>query len=587
MNKVTGIILFLLCSVLAYGQSVRASIDSSEVYLGQPFEYRIIIEGSTNSNAPDLGKVDGFNIQYKGASTSMISSFGTGSNSSSKTVTYSWIFSSLRSGTLLIPSFEIDVEGKIFKTASGSITVKEPEPIEGFHLFIETDKNSYWFGEPITMTIKWLFSSQVSNPSFSIPFINSGLFTVKNQDPPSGSDVFKLNIKGLDVLAMQSAEIYKGKQYTSLSFGLKLYPKAPGMMFIDPISLAFEKATGSSGFRTSYKSVVIPSNNIKLEIKDLPPEAIQNGKRIILSEGELKIDVDANPKKVHIGDPLTFILKVEGAILPEEVEIPPLNSFNQMDEHFSIPEKRSTGKVEENIVLFSQTIRVKDEKISFIPPLEFNYFNTKSGLVKTFITEQIPIEVIPTEIITSADLESTGYSVIKNTEKNELISNEKGILTSFDLDKIVTKGNSDPNSVFSAFGYWFLLFLPISIYIGLVIFKYRKKIIIHILNISGNNDDFKRNYKFLKSKDNIQEKDVKSLIYEYLNSFCNTHGKFLTKEEYSEMLISNKLEKDLCNRIISIISSFEYKYSKNKIIPEWNKILDEFYLITMEINGKC
>ena len=79
-------------------QSVRASVESSEVYLGQPFEYKIIIEGTTNAQVPELKSIDGMNIQYKGASTSMVSSFGSGANSSTKTVTYSWMFTAYKKG---------------------------------------------------------------------------------------------------------------------------------------------------------------------------------------------------------------------------------------------------------------------------------------------------------------------------------------------------------------------------------------------------------------------------------------------------------------------------------------------------------
>ena len=95
--------IFLIGNV--YGQSVRATVGTSEVYLGQPFEYRIIIEGITNTQTPELVPIDGINIQYKGVSTSMVSSFGLGSNNSTKTVTHSWSFTPLRKGTFIIPSF--------------------------------------------------------------------------------------------------------------------------------------------------------------------------------------------------------------------------------------------------------------------------------------------------------------------------------------------------------------------------------------------------------------------------------------------------------------------------------------------------
>jgi hypothetical protein len=170
MKYIFVIVIFLTSQVLFYGQSVRASVESSDVYLGQAFEFRVIIEGTTDAEVPDLGTIPGINIQYKGASTSMVSSFGMGANNSTKTITYSWSFTATKKGYLLIPSLSINVDGKIYNTASGTINVKEPEPVDGFYLFLESDKVEYWFGEPINLTIKWLFSSSVSNPSFNLPF---------------------------------------------------------------------------------------------------------------------------------------------------------------------------------------------------------------------------------------------------------------------------------------------------------------------------------------------------------------------------------------------------------------------------------
>jgi len=583
MKRIYILFLFFAAIVTINSQSVRASVESSEVYLGQPFEYRIIIEGTTSAEAPDLEEIDGFNIQYKGASTSMISSFGNGSNSSSKTVTYSWSFTPLRKGSLLIPSINVDVEGKSYKTASGTIRVKDPEPIDGFYLFLETEKSDYWLGEPINLNIVWLFSSSVSNPVFNLPFIDSGLFTIESQSPPQGNDVYKLNINGLEVLAMQSARIHKGKQYSSLSFSLRLVPEKPGNIPIGPITLAFDSAERSSGFRSSYKSVVIPSNTVELLVKDLPGDAHSDGQAIILSRGDLIVESAVTPDRVHIGDPLTYIITVQGAVTPENVELPSLNSFSQMALNFSIPERKSQARIDGDTVSFTQTIRVKNDSISSVPELNLKYFDIQSGKVGTVGIPSVPIEVLKTEVVTSANLESTGYTATENNPLEELVTNDAGMLYNFDtkllLDRYrITKLNVIKNPL-----YWILLFLPVSIYLFLAVFKNRKKIMNTFSGFNSENTDFSKIYNEL-IKNNINDVNlIKNEINKYLLDYCSSDGQYLTPEEIYMLLLKKNNDAELSMAVKEILLSFDCsEYSREKETIDGAVVLNKFYSLSRE-----
>ncbi len=589
MKRITGIIFLLSLFTLSINsQNVRASIQTSEVYLGQPFEYSIIIEGTAETKVPELREIDGFRIRYKGASTSMVSSFGMGGNNSSKTVVYSWFFTPLKKGILEIPSFAVNVNGNIFNTRVGRITVKVPEPIDGYHLIMETNKNEYWQGEPIIMTIKWLLNaSGPRNLVFNIPFINSGLFTVEPQSPPQGSKVYNLDINGIEVLAAQGSEIYKGSQYISLTFGIKLIAETYGKQTLDPVILSFERVLRSNGFRNNYKSEIIPSNSIDLNIRKLPPEVYQNGKMAILSYGKLRVTTEASPLKVHIGDPLTYVITVEGAVSPEKTELPSLKMFGEMNDNFSIPDRRSSGTVTDNKAEFSQTIRVKKESVQFIPSIKIQYFNTMSGFIETVATEQIPIAVLPTEIVTSADLENTGYSLEKGSGKIEIITNEKGIINSFQIGQLLSKSNTNRETVLSSPIYWIFLLLPVVIFLILAVYRFRIILTEKFLQLTDNKNDFSRIYKNLVKTKYLQEKEVKHAIFDYLNFICNTQGKALTAVEYYEILKKKEINEEICSNIVSMLNSFDYnKYSQNKEQLDWNKILQEFYSYTMEISDK-
>ena len=583
MKYFMSFFLFFLLLFSVSGQSVRASVESSEVYLGQPFEFRIIIEGTTSAEVPELEDIDGINKQYKGASTSMVSSFGNGSSSSSKTITYSWTFTPLRKGTLLIPSFSIDVDGEIYKTASGTILVKDPENIEGFYLFLETDKKSFWKGEPVELTIKWLFASSVSNPVFNLPFIESGLFTIESQNPQQGNDVYKLNIDGLEVLAMQSAQIYKGDQYSTLSFSFKLIPRESGTFSIGPITLAFDSAERSSGFRTSYKSLVIPSNSIDLNIKELPAEARAIGETLLLSNGPLSIQTEATPLKVHIGDPLTYTLQVLGAVTPENVELPSLNIITEMTDNFSIPDRRSPGKVDGESVSFAQTIRVNNRHIDGIPQWDLPYFDIQTGSLKRVNIPAVPIEVLETNIVTSADLESTGYTVSETNDGKELISNEDGLLFNFESELLLQKGNGGQNPILKNPKIILLFFLPIIIYLSLLVYKKRGMIQKITRSLMKDNSDFSTIYAKILKENKTDINSVSKEIKNYLRHYCQMRESYFPPDKIFQCLIDLHIDYEVSNAVRELLFSFEEnEYSKEKKSLDGMTVLNEFYSLTRE-----
>lgn len=565
-----GIALLLLLQPL-YSQSVRATIESAEVYIGQPFEYRIIIEGSTDTARPDLPAVPGMDMVYKGASTSVVSSFGTGGNSSSKTVTHSWLFTAHKAGSIRIPSFTISIDGKDYSTASGSITVKNPESIEGFHLIMETDKDQYWTGEPIMLTIRWLFSTSVSNPVFTIPFISSGDFKAESQNPPPGSDVYRINIDGMEVLTMQSAEIYKGKQYSTLSFQVKLIPQQTGGYDLEPLTLAFDKAERSNGFRTTYKSVVIPSNSLSLNINSLPPEADPD---IILSRGTLVVSSKADPLKVHLGDPLTYSITINGAAVPEAVKLAPLSEFGSFAEIFSVPEKRSVPNIEGDSVTFSQTIRVKKEGVKEIPALQLPYFNIESGSIEYAFIPAIPLEVMETQIVTSEDLEATGYSGRDVPVVRSLEDSEGGLFHNFSVQDILDGGSN------RSAARWLFLLLPIILFISTAVYRYRKNLYTYILSLKGDNEDFREIYQQLKESD---DETVLEALKSYLSDYCQMDGTSLTPFEIYDCLIKTDTDNEVCLAIRNLLCSLEesiYSMESHEAISE---SLDSFYALSKEL----
>lgn len=567
MKRILLLIIPFFSSQIIFSQSVRASIDSSEVYIGQPFEYRILIEGSADTTRPDLPAVPGLDIQYKGASTTMVSSFGTGGNSSSRTVTHSWNFIARKTGSLAIPSFDITVDGKIYHTASAAITVKEAEEIEGFYLFAETDKKEYWVGEPVILSIRWLFSSSVSTPVFNIPFISSRQFSAESQDPPQGNDVYRLSIDGLDVLAMQSAEIYKGSQYSNLSFQLKLQTGETGDFLLDPVSLSFDRAEKTGTFRTSYKSSVIPSNKIHIIIKPLPRNA---GKDIILSKGSLSVIAKADPGKVHIGDPVTYTIELDGALTPEKILFPSLKTIPELEGNYSIPDRRSPVKAEGGKAIITQTIRAKNNVVQAIPGFDFPYFDIEKGTLERASVPAVPLEVLETQVVTSSDLEATGQRGEFSVDEPVLQSGNPGLVQNFTPE--ITSGQQKiPAAILTV-----LIISPFLIFAGSLFFRYRAKFF-------HGKDETRFDLLCEKMKRESDQLAILGVMKECIASHFHLNGSSLTSREISEKLLEADHDRILIGKIGNFLEEIEDSVYSGKPEKIGDEKIDLFKNLCLEL----
>lgn len=228
-----------------------------------------------------------------------------------------------------------------------------------------------------------------------------------------------------------------GKRYIRADVKkLALFPTAPGNYTIQPGSLkvsireepqgnnAFDEFfsdsffTGGSFFARRQNKLLNPPP-IQLVVKPLP----ENGKPAGFqgAVGSFRLSASVDKDKVKQNEPVTLKMVIEGEGNIETItrpKIPALTGFKTYD-----ADTNSKLYQTENVVggtkSFETVFIPKEEGSSFIPPLEFSYFDPRQEKYVTLQTPNFPITVEHSEQAFQMPKELSGNSIFQKKVKSE------------------------------------------------------------------------------------------------------------------------------------------------------------------------
>lgn len=405
--------------------TVRVEVETRDVYAGESFLMQIVVDGADDAEPPDLAGIDGFAVEYLGASNNSSQSISFVNGRMQRTVhkglVFTWRLTPTRTGRLIVPAFDVKAGGGSFQTRAVSISAREPEETNDFKLRVRLSRESCFVGEPVVLTVTWFLRRDVQDFRFTAPLLESDDF--RFADPEVAIDpnrrYFRIPLGGDEVIAEKGKGMLDGESWATLTFSKAIIPLRSGLFRLPPLIVQCEAGTGFSGrgdlfdrffnddfFRTSRtrpKKYVVPSNELVLEVKALPAAGRPPG--FAGHVGVYRISASASPTEVSVGDPITLTITLEGPDYLGGVELPPLAGQPGFEERFRIPDERADGRIEGKKKVFTQTIRALRDDVTEIPPVGLVYFDTAEERYETAASEPIPITVKPTRVVTAADAE--------------------------------------------------------------------------------------------------------------------------------------------------------------------------------------
>ncbi len=437
-----NIVILVLAATFVTGASaqvrVSAQVDTGkDIYVGESFGYYIVIQGSDDPGRVDLEPLRPYNPQSTGNRKQSSINIVGGKTTQTITAVMTYSLTADQPGQIQIPPVTVEVEGKTYRTNPVSANILKPGTTDQLDLEVTLSEQQCYVGQPVIMTVKFYISADIGDFQFNIPAFSSDMFYIEDPDVSDPqAKLYRLNT-GITVLVSQYRVSHKGWDSILLSFSKVLIPKRAGEVLLPAATVSAAVAVGRVrsrdpfddsffGGQTPYRQFMVSSEPLKLTVRPLPDEGKPS--QFYGLVGQYTIAASATPTKVNVGDPITLTIKIGGSKYVKPVQWPALEEIPELAVNFKVPSQRASPAIESGFKVFTQTIRANNDQVTEIPSIPLAYFDVAQDTYVTAKTEPIKLEVAPTKILTSADLEGSGFSPVNR----EVEAIKKGLSANYE-----------------------------------------------------------------------------------------------------------------------------------------------------------
>ena len=567
--------LFACHNVRAEELSFTANAPSA-VVMGETFRLSYTIN-THNAKGFRVGNIEDFDIlsgpnQSSSSSTSIVN----GVRTSSKTLTFTCILRPQKEGTFTIPSATITAEGKQMSSKQLTIKVLPPDQrgsqaqqsgsqgrgtataqtgkIGDDDLFIvaTVNKKKVYEQEAILLTYKIYTTVNLTNVSGKMPDLKG--FHTQEVEMPKGNREFEL-------------EHYNGRNYRTIVWSqYVLFPQQSGQLEIPSITFEGTVAQRVQNYDpfeaffnggSNYVNVQKPIRTPKLTI-DVSP--LPSGRPVSYcgGVGNFSISSTISTTELKENEAVTLKLIISGTgnmklIKTPEVKVPA--DFEVYDPKVDNKFTLKTGGLSGNKVIEYLAIPRHAGNYT-IPPVEFSYFDVKSGSYKTLTTPEYTLSVAKgSGSSTSAPV---GY-----------VSKEELRLLGQDIRYInlgEAKYHVKGAYLYGTVGYWLWYIIPFAAFLVLVI-VYRKQAVENAnmakVKTKKANKVATRRLKIAKQKIAADDKagfydEMLKAIWGYLSDKLMMPVSELSKENIAAELASRQVSEELISKCVDLLSRCEF-----------------------------
>lgn len=481
-----------LCQDLAF----TLEVDHKVVEVGDTTTLRLKINGARNVTIPRLPKIEGFahvhvgqtiNSRIVNASTTIL-------------MTHSYALTALKKGKFTIGPFAVEHNGKQY--ASNSVTVEVgadrhsekgadrhsngtaqsnaspgssgrtvsrggrvtgqglngSELTDRIFLTVTPRKSTAYINEFVPVTIKLFIKNlnirDIDYPQFSLDWLSVGEY-----DKP-----------------IQRRENINGSLYNTIEFKTRFFATKTGTFDLGSVVVKCElvvesRRSGFPGFDDQFfssffntystKPIEVVSNTVPFKVLPLPDKDRPDEFRGAV--GNFNFQMDAYPKELDVGDPVTVTMTISGRGNFNTVKTPVFDSIDQFKVYE--PEVKS----ERGIKTFKQAIIPKNSSVKQLPKTTFSFFNPETGRYQSIVRWPIDIKV-------SGAKDDVKAEIVDMTEGGEKQGTDEKEVLGKDLLYIKeTKGEIVKKEHYRYRDFIFLIILITVIYITLLYFMQQRR----------------------------------------------------------------------------------------------------------------
>lgn len=581
MKQKLLLIITLLMGVFACNtlraEEVTFTADApNAVVMGETFRLSYTVNTHSVKNFR-IGNIVDFDVlmgpnQSSSSSTSIVN----GVRTSSKTITYTCILRPKQEGTFTIPAATITAEGKqmiskdlVVKVLppdqggsstqqtggqSRGTTTSQPGKISDEELFIvaTVNKKKVYEQEAILLTYKIYTTVNLTNVSGKMPDLKG--FHTQEVEMPKGNREFEL-------------EHYKGRNYRTIVWSqYVLFPQQSGQLEIPSISFEGTVAqrvqnydpfeaffNGGSSYVNVQKTIHTPK--LTIDVSPLPagkPASYYGGVgefniSSTISTTELKEDEAVTLKLVISGTGNMKLIKTPEVKFPADFEI----YDPKVDNKFTL---KTNGLSGNKVVEYLAIPRHGGDYT--IPPVEFSYFDVKSGAYKTLATPEYVLKVAKG----SGSSTSAPVNYVSKEELRLLGQDIRYI----NLDEAKYRGRGA--YLYGTLGYWLWYIIPFIGFIVIVV-VYRKQAVenANIAKVKTKKAGKMATRRLKVAKQKMQQKDkagfydeVLKALWGYLGDKLSMPVSELSKDNITAKLSECQVAQELIDECLALVGECEF-----------------------------
>ncbi len=401
--------LALFLPLCLSAQEIAAGLSDNQAQVGEPIQLMVTVRGARGAEVPEKLQVNGLQINLAGRSTQ----FEMRNFKMSSTLTYTYLVVPQFEGEFTIPSFEVKIEGKTFRTQAMRLSVsgdrrtqqapaypqnsvpipsgQPPAPAEEgdpFFADLILSKKKVFVGEVVPVELRFYFNSRIGGQVGERPTFGGEGFTVQKFSN-----------------AVKREQVVNGTSYTVFSFQSAITAVKAGTLEIPEASLdarlqlpgkmpqGFDNFFGNlpmpQGMFSDNRDVTLKTKPVQIEILPLP----KDGRPADFSGavGKFTMDASVSPKKASAGEPVTLKVSVAGQGNFEGMGAPVLTgdegwrTYPPSDKFQSTDAVGFTGQKVYEFPLIARQDQTRT------PGVQFSFFDPSSE--KFVVLTQDPLEV--------------------------------------------------------------------------------------------------------------------------------------------------------------------------------------------------
>ena len=581
MKKLLLTIILLVSTVVNYVQAEELTFTAdapSAVVMGETFRLSYTVNTHKAKNFR-VGNITDFDIlmgptQSSSSSTSIIN----GVRTSSRTLTFTCILRPKKEGTCTIPAATIMAEDKQMTSKELTVKVLPPDQrssaasssgsqtsrgsstsqsgqINDDDLFIvaTVNKKKVYEQEAILLTYKIYTTVNLTNVSGKMPDLKG--FHTQEVEMPKGNREFQL-------------EHYKGRNYRTIVWSqYVLFPQQSGQLEIpsitfegtiaqrvqnyDPFEAFFN---GGNSYVNVQKTIRTP--RLTIDVSPLPagkPASFCGG------VGDFSISSSISTTELKENEAVTLKLVISGTGNMKLIKTPEVKFPADFDVYDPKVDNKFTlkvgGQAGNKVIEYLAIPRFGGNYT--IPPVEFSYFDVKSGAYKTLKTPEYSLNV------------AKGNGSSSTSAPVSYVSKEELRLLGQDIRYINLK-NTDyrPKGqfFFGTIEYWLWYIVPFAAFLVIVII-YRKQAVenANMAKVKTKKASKVATRRLKVAKQKTQQKDkagfydeVLKALWGYLSDKLSMPVSELSKDNIATKLAECQVSEDLIEECANIISECEF-----------------------------